>query len=137
MQHAALTRGESHVYRNAEGDEGSQRNGADDGGCAFVLEGIGRFSGCVNFCNQPRRSGSAYCPGHHKSCHLANGSDAERRQLREIEALAKAVGGKQGRAARHPPIPLLRRLDRVARAFSRPTHSLFASEEADVDPTDP
>ena len=117
--------------------EGSQQNGADDGGCAFVLDGIGRCSGCVNFCNKPRQLGSAYCPEHHASCHLANGSEAERRQLREIEALAKAVGGKQGRAARHPPTRLLRRLDRVARAFSRPKRSLFVPEDTDGDTTDP
>jgi hypothetical protein len=118
------------------GRESSQGNGADDGGCAFVLDGIDRFSGCVNFCNEPRQPGSAYCPGHHASCHLANGSDAERQQLREIEALAKAVGGKQGRAARHPPTPLLRRLDRVARASSRPNCSLFVPEGPDGDTTD-
>ena len=116
--------------------EGSQKIGGDDGGCAFVLDGIGRSSGCVNLCNEPRQSGSAYCPGHHASCHLANGSEAERRQLREIEALAKAVGGKQGRAARRPPALLLRRLDRVARAFSRPRCSLFVLEDAD-DTTEP
>ena len=119
------------------GGEGSQRNEADDGGCAFVLDGVCRFAGCVNFCNEPRQPRSAYCPGHHASCHLPNGSEAERQQLPEIEALARAVGARQGRAARHPPIPLLRRLDRVARASSRPTHSLFASEEADGDTTDP
>ena len=118
------------------GREGSQKIGADDGGCGFVLDGIGRGSACVNFCNEPRQSGSAYCPAHHASCHLPNGSEAERQQLREIEALAKAVGGRQGRAARHPPVPLLRRLDRVARAFSRPKCSLFVLEDADGDTTD-
>jgi hypothetical protein len=83
--------------------EGTQQNGADDGGCAFVLDGIGRLAVGVNFCNEPRQPGSAYCPGHHANCHLPNGSEAERQQLREIEALARAVGGRQGRAARHPP----------------------------------
>jgi len=99
--------------------QGSQGNREIDRGCAFVLDGAGRDPASVNFCNAPRQPGSAYCPPHHAGCHLANGSAAERRQLCEIEALAKAVGGTQGRAARHPPARLLRRLDRVARAFSR------------------
>jgi hypothetical protein len=116
--------------------KGSQRIGADDVGCAFVLDSVGRGSGCVNFCNEPRQSGSAYCRVHHASCHLSNGSEAERQQLREIEALAKAVGGKQGRAARHPPAPLLRRLDWVARALSRPKCSSFILENAHGDATD-
>ena len=100
--------------------QGAQGNHEDDGGCAFVLGGTGSGPGSVNFCNAPRQPGSAYCPPHHACCHLANGSAAERRQLCEIEALAKAVGGTQGRATRHPPARLLRRLDRVARAFLRP-----------------
>ena len=45
----------------------------------------------------------------------------------EIEALAKAVGGRQGRAARQPPDRLLRRLERVARAFFAPRMFLFCS----------
>jgi hypothetical protein len=119
----------------ARGCDGQEGNRADDGGCAFVLDGVGRCSGLVNFCNEPRQPGSAYCPRHHASCYLANGSDAERRQLREIEALAKAVGGKQGRAARSPPAPLLRRLDRVARVLSRAKGSSFVPEDADGDTT--
>ena len=102
-----------------EAHQGSQGNREHDGGCAFVLDGTGGGPGPVNFCNAPRQPGSAYCPAHHACCHLANGSAAERRQLCEIEALAKAVGGTQGRPARHPPDRVLRRLDRVARVFSR------------------
>jgi hypothetical protein len=117
--------------------EGSQRDGAVEDGCAFVLDGLGGGSVCANFCNEPRQSGSAYCPAHHASCHLPNGSDAERQQMREIEALAKAVGGKQGRAARHPPAPLLRRFDRVARAFLRSKSSSFVLENTDGGTTDP
>jgi len=91
-------------------------------GCAFVLEEPGR-DGEANFCGSERRAGSAYCPTHHALCHLPCDSIAETQHLREIEALAEAVGGKTGRVARHPPPRLLRRLDRIARAFSSPNRS--------------
>jgi hypothetical protein len=87
-----------------------------DYGCAFVVDA----SGGATFCQAPRVAGSAYCPDHHAECHLPKGSTAEARQLREIEALAEAVGGRLGHAAPDPPDPLLRRLDRIARAYSRP-----------------
>ena len=92
---------------------------ADPGsaGCAFVLDSSGE--GPPITCGAPLRPGSAYCQRHHALCHLTTGSVAERRQLREIAALAKAVGGKQGRAAPAPPAVLLRRLKRIERAFSR------------------
>jgi hypothetical protein len=93
------------------------------GGCAFIIEGTDPGPGRGNFCTAPRQPGSAYCPRHHALCHLPKGSAVERRQLNEIEALADAVGGRQGRAARHPPPLLLRRLDHIARAFSRPKRS--------------
>jgi hypothetical protein len=123
-----------------EAHRGWQDSAGIDGGCAFVLDAPGGGPGPVNFCNAPLRPGSAYCTPHHACCHLPNGSAAERRQLREIEALAKAVGGTQGRAARHPPAHLLRRFDRVARAFSRLNCSLIVPivlEDADGDATDP
>jgi hypothetical protein len=84
-------------------------------GCAFVLDGTDP----VRLCGAPVQSGSAYCQPHHALCHLPAGSIAERRQLREIAALAKAVGGKQGRTASGPPPMLLRRLRRIEQAFSR------------------
>jgi hypothetical protein len=40
--------------------EGTQQNGADDGGCAFVLDGIGRLAVGVNFCNAPRQAGEDF-----------------------------------------------------------------------------
>src|SRR5438128_4368285 len=95
------------------------RGNGDDCGCAFVVDGEPGPGG-AGFCNAPRRAGSAYCPRHHALCHLPNGSAAERRQLREIDALAEAVGGRQGRETRRPPDRLLRRLDRIAREFLRP-----------------
>jgi Domain of unknown function (DUF6456) len=102
----------------------SETTGERDGcGCAFVLDAAAGSSIATRLCGAPRRPGSAYCPEHHAQCHLAAGSGEERRQLREIEALATAVGGKRGRAARQPPGPLLRRLDRAARAASRPESS--------------
>lgn len=118
----------------SEPRQSSHEDGEHHRACAFVLDGVGGNQGPVNFCNAPSQPGSAYCPVHHASCHLANGSAAERRQLREIEALAKAVGGRQGRVARHPPARLLRRLDRVARASSSSKDStivLIVLENAD------
>ncbi len=100
----------------------------DDCGCAFVVDDTDPFPGGVKFCDAPRASGSAYCPRHHALCHLPKGSTAERRELREIEALAEAVGGKRGREARHPPDRLLRRLDHIAQAVSRPKRSRIVPE---------
>jgi hypothetical protein len=91
------------------------------GGCAFVLE-EGRGSGASAgnpFCNANCQAGSPYCPQHHRLCHLKSGSDAERRQLCEMEALAQAVGGRQGRPARSPPDGVLRHIERLERVFLR------------------
>src|SRR5690242_7621585 len=85
-------------------------------GCAYVVDAAA--SPATRFCNARRRPGSAYCPEHHTVCYLASGSTGERGRLREIEALASAVGGKRGRAAPEPPAPLLRRLERTASAAS-------------------
>jgi hypothetical protein len=84
----------------------------------------------ASFCNAPCQPGSPYCPEHHALCHLAAGSAAEARQLREIEALAQAVGGKQGRRERLPPKNLLRQLERVERVFSRPNRSRIVLKES-------
>lgn len=108
--------------------------GEGEPGCAFVLDAADPGAG-ARFCNAPQRPGSAYCPLHHASCYLRSGSVAERRQLREIEALAEAVGGKRGPAGRRPPRSLLRRLDRIARAFSSPQRSRNVREEAGRDAT--
>lgn len=88
-----------------------------DCGCSFVIDGSDAGPGSVNFCSAPRQAGSAYCSRHRALCHLPKGGAAEGQQLRVIEALADAVGGRQGHEARHPPNRLLRRLDRIARAF--------------------
>jgi len=94
----------------------------DDFGCAYRLEGRG---GWEVPCGRPCRPGSSFCPAHHALCHVPVGSAAERRGLNESEALAQIVGGRLGRAAREPPEPLLRRLDRVSRLFSRPNGSRY------------
>jgi hypothetical protein len=124
--------------------EAAQGNRENGGGCAFVLDGAagdpGHGPGCVSSCNAPRQPGSPYCPRHHAFCHLPNGSAAERQMLREIEALAKAVGGTQGRAARYPTARLLRRLDRLARAVPPakiPLIVLIVLEDPGGDTTDP
>ena len=89
----------------------------EGGGCAFVVDDgdLAR----EGFCDAPRQPGSSYCARHHARCHLPSGSAEERHKLREIEALARIVGGTQGRAERQPPDRLLRRLDRVGRAALR------------------
>lgn len=96
---------------------------AEDAGCAFVLSDAGPASGAFAQCGAPAQPGSPYCRPHHALCHLPSGSVAERRQLREIAALAKVVGGRQGRSALGPPEMLLRRLKRIEKAFSRPSRS--------------
>ncbi|SRR5216684_6499159 len=105
--------------KNAVTGERAQGDESTDCGCAFVVDNPDGASGGAAFCQAPRISGSAYCPLHHAACHLPKGSAAEGRQLCEIEALAEAVGGRLGRPAPDPPDPLLRRLDRIAQAYSR------------------
>jgi hypothetical protein len=112
----------------SQGRGGTQGDRDDGGGCAFIIDGTDLNSGRVDFCAAAPEAGSAYCRQHHALCHLPRRSAGERRQLREIDALAEAVGGRQGRAGRHPPPRLLRRLDRVARAISRPDRSLIVLE---------
>lgn len=104
----------------AVGDAGRQRE--EDEGCAFILDG----GGC---CGAARRDGSPYCPRHHALCHHAEESRRGRRRLKEAEDLASAVGGRAGRPWRLPPDPLLRRLENVARGFSRAGRSRFVPKE--------
>ena len=99
----------------------------NDAGCAFIIDGDAPGGAATNFCGATRQPGSAYCPTHHARCHLATGSAAERGRLAEIEALAKAVGGRQGRVARRPPAPLLHRLERTAQAASHTKPARLAS----------
>jgi hypothetical protein len=94
-----------------------------DDSCAFVLDGDTTGIARQTCCAAPRRAGSAYCHAHHALCYLPSESPAERRKLKEIEALAAAVGGKNGRPARRPPPRFLQRMDRISRAASRPSCS--------------
>jgi hypothetical protein len=122
-RHAALTRGEKRMLLEAEA---LSIETDDDSaiGCAYMLEnGAAVLPGGVRFCDAALQPGSAYCARHHTLCHLRRGSAAEERQLREIEALATAVGGKQGRATPRPPPGLLRRLIEIERSFLRPSRS--------------
>src|SRR5579864_3963234 len=105
----------------------------DGAGCAYLCD-LGAPGGAPSgalgaagaaACGEPRLAASAYCPEHHALCHLAPGSAEEARRLREIEALAQAVGGRLGRDARSPPDALLRRWQRLERAFSRPQCSRY------------
>jgi hypothetical protein len=96
---------------------------ADDG-CAFILEDR-------TTCGGPRRPGSPYCQHHHTLCHIPGGSKGERRRLRETEALANAVGGRQGRPARTPPDPFLRRLENITRGFLQPNCSRIVRRDGE------
>jgi hypothetical protein len=96
----------------------------DREGCAYL--GDDRTA-----CGAERRPGSPYCAHHHALCHLAGGGSRERRRLRADEALACAVGGRRGRELRAPPEPFLRRLENVARGFSRPQCSRIVRDEVE------
>jgi hypothetical protein len=85
-------------------------------GCAF-------FISAHRQCGVERRPGSSYCAAHHALCHIAEGSLGESRQFRATEALAKAVGGKNGSRARRPPEQFLRWLENLTRVFLRPERS--------------
>ncbi|HEV8678841.1 MAG TPA: hypothetical protein VGQ90_05650 [Stellaceae bacterium] len=112
----------------AEGMPDAEPDRTGDVGCVFVIDSGGVGSRRISFCAAERQPGSPYCPLHHAQCRLPGGSTAEKQQLREIEALAAAVGGRQGRATRQPPPRLLRRLDRVARTASCPDRSCIVPE---------
>jgi hypothetical protein len=102
-----------------------------DDGCAFVLDEDSRAAAGQTYCAAPRRPGSAYCHAHHALCYLPSESLAELRKLKEIEALAEAVGGKSGRPARRPPPLFLQRMNQVSRAALRPncSRNVLNSEE--------
>lgn len=93
------------------------------GGCAFVLDADTRTTTQRSRCTAPCRPGSVYCAEHHAQCYLPSHSPAERRKLKEMEALAEAVGGRSGGLARRPSSRFLRRMDRISRAALRPERS--------------
>ena len=82
----------------------------DDEGCRYICDdGIA--------CGDEQRARSSYCPAHHALCHIPNGSWEAGRVRREVAALAKVVGGRQGDRARQPPDGFLKKLERVSRRF--------------------
>jgi hypothetical protein len=87
---------------------------ADDQGCAYVND---QFGGREN-CGAPRRAASSYCPTHHKLCYITSGSKAELRRLREVEALASAVGGRRARLGAGPSRYFIERLEHAVREKS-------------------
>jgi hypothetical protein len=81
-------------------------------GCVFMLDdGQNR-----RFCGAAQRRGSSYCPQHHTLCHVACGTAAEAQRLREVEALARAVGGRRARGA-GPSRRFINRLEQAVRVF--------------------
>ena len=83
----------------------------DQPGCAYILDecGVDRACGAL------RRGASPYCATHHALCHVASGTPAEVNHMREVEALAKAVGGRRSREGGGPSRGFLKRLERAAR----------------------
>jgi hypothetical protein len=93
------------------GRKGLWEDDEDDMGCLYILDECeGR-----RICGAPLRPDSPYCPDHHALCHVASGSTAENNRIREVEALAKAVGGRRAREGGGPSRRFLKRLERVAR----------------------
>jgi hypothetical protein len=74
-------------------------------------------------CGAPRKAASPYCPKHHALCHVAYGSEAEAERMREVEAIAKVVGGRRSRYSVKPSGQFLKRIEQAARGFSRPNGS--------------
>jgi hypothetical protein len=86
----------------------------DKSGCAYILDecAVGLA------CGAPRRHASPYCATHHARCHVAYGSPAEADHLRQVEALASAVGGRRSREGGGPSPRFLKRLERASRVSS-------------------
>jgi hypothetical protein len=91
----------------------SSGNDQDDLGCAYLIGGEKTAKNCA----LPRRPRSSYCHEHHALCHLACGTSEEADRLREVETLARAVGGRQGWHGSGPSRPFLERLESAVRDF--------------------
>ena len=87
----------------------------EDFGCAYI---IGEYEN-RQICGAPQKPASPYCPEHHRLCHVDYGSQAEADRLREVEAIAKVVGGRRSRYGIKPSGRFLRRIERAVRGFSR------------------
>jgi len=88
----------------------------DESGCMYLLD----ESDDRRICGAPRKATSPYCPEHHSLCHVAYGSEAEADRLREVEAIAKVVGGRRSRDTAGPSRRFLRRIEQAARGSSWP-----------------
>ena len=82
-----------------------------DGGCAYIVD----ESGGRRSCGATRQPSSSYCPHHHSLCYIVCGSKAETDSLREVEALASAVGGRRARQRAEPTGQFLKRLEQAVR----------------------
>jgi len=97
-----------------------------ESGCVYILgEGVDR-----RVCGAPREAAvtsrkapSPYCQEHHALCHVAYGSAAEADHLREVEAIAKVVGGRRARDTVGPSRRFLRRVELAAHGSSYPNRS--------------
>lgn len=85
-----------------------------DHGCAYILGEDGERRPCA----LPRQPGSPYCAEHHTLCHVRCGTVEEVARLREVEALANAVGGRRARNRGEPSRHFLRRLEHASRDSS-------------------
>ncbi len=82
--------------------------------CAYILgNGRGR-----HFCGEAPRRGSPYCAQHHTLCHVAGGTTAEAQRLREVEALARAVGGRRASGGTGPSRQFINRMEQALQAYS-------------------
>jgi hypothetical protein len=94
-----------------------------ESGCAYLLDECDgrRICGAPRKAVSPsRKEASPYCPEHHALCHAAYGSEAEADRLREVEAIAKVVGGRRSREIAGPSRRFLKRLEDAARVSLRP-----------------
>src|SRR5260370_7176065 len=107
------------------GADGELAGHPGDFGCAYILDASPDGPAGPVYCGTPCRPDSPYCTAHHALCHLSHGSRAEARQLRAIEALAAAVGGRQGRPAWQPGQAWLRPLAAAGPPFLPPKCSPY------------
>ena len=84
----------------------------NDDGCAYIVDESG---GGRRPCGATRQLSSSYCSHHHSLCHIVCGSKAETDRLREVEALASAVGGRRARRREAPTRQFLKRLEQAVR----------------------
>jgi hypothetical protein len=86
----------------------------DETACSYIIDdAAGRRR-----CGERRQFPHSYCPQHHSLCYITCGSKAETRRLREVEALASAVGGRRARPGVRPSDRFLERLEKALRSKS-------------------